>query len=245
MQLTVIVAPLEVLIPNGLGRVNGLPGRVGPLSEVPEPEKELSGEVPKLVIGLLASLLGLARHGPTVESNDMRNLLPQFRILIVVGFFVRLQLKLIHLVENLFSARQKLHQGATAHHVHELRVLANFLLRGVLPLLEDGVVGAEGGVVFSEDFVNLWGVAVVRAGRGLPKGLSGQHLEVAGLGRLVGIFLGLAAERVWEGYGSEVGVEGRCVGEVEGVVGKRGERERVGWFGEPVSPEGVEIYGSH
>jgi len=245
MQLTVIVAPLEVLIPNGLGRVDGLPGRVGPLSEIPKPEKELSGEVPKLVVGLLAGLLGLAGHGPSVEPNDMRNLLPQFRILIVVGFFVRLQLKLVHLVENLFGARQELHQGAAAHHVHKLRVLPNFLLRGVLALLEDGVVGAEGGVVFSEDFVDLRGVAVVRAGLGLPKGLAGQHLEVTGLGRVGGIFLGLAAEGVGEGDSGEVGVEGGCVGEVEGVAGKGGERERIGRFGEPVSPEGVEVYGSH
>jgi len=86
---------------------------------------------------------------------------------------------------------------------------------------------------------------VVRESLGLPKGLAGQELEVAGLGRLGGLFLGLAAEGIGEGDGCEVGVEGGCVGEVEGIVGKGGERERVGGFGEPVSPEGIEVYRSH
>jgi len=244
MQLTVIVAPLEVLISNGLGRVDGLPGRIGPLSEVPEPEKELSGEVPKLSVGLFAGLLGLAGHGPSVEPNNMRNLLPHLPILIVVGFFVLLQLHLVYRVENLFGARQELHHGAAAHHLHDLRVLPNFLLRGVLALLKDRVVGAEGGVVLSEDFVDLRGVAVVRDVLGLPNGLAGHHLIGTGLGRFGGLF-GLAAEGVGEGDGGEVGVEGGCVGEVEGVVGEGGERERVGGFREPVSPEGIEVNGSH
>ena len=232
MQLTVIVAPIKVLIPNRLGCINGLPGRIGPLSKIPKPKKELSSKIPKLIISLLAGLLGFSGHGPPIKPNNIRHILPHLPILLVVGPLVLLELHLVHLVQNLLGACHELHHGAAAEPLHELRVLADFFFRGVLAEDEDGVVvvAAEGGVVVGEDLVDLRGVAVVREVLALPEDLPGELFVVPGLNGFFGLGLGLgpAAEGVWEGDCGEVGRKGGgCVGE---VVGEGRDREGIGGF---------------
>ena len=228
LQLTVIVAPLKVLIPNRLGRVNGLPRRVGPLPEIPQPEKELPSEIPKLIISLLAGFLGFSGHGPPVKPNNIGHILPHLPILLVVRPLVLLQLHLVHLVQNLLGARHELHHGTAAEPLHELRVLPHLLVRCVLAADENGVVvAAEGGVIVGEDLIDLRGVAVVREGLALPEDLPGQLLVGPGFGGLGGLGLGPAAEGVWEGDCGEVGREGGCVGE---GVGEGREREGIRGF---------------
>lgn len=176
-KLTVIVPLLEPLISNCLRDVDGPPWRVWPLPEPPQPEEELPGEIPELIVGLLPRLDRLSRHRSPVQPRNVRQLLPQLPVFLPVREFVLLQLHLIDRVRDLLGPSQELHNRTARKPVPPLLVLFDLFGRQVLLILKHGLL------IF-EDLLDLGGVAVIGEIFALPEVLI-EHALV-----LVGGFLG-------------------------------------------------------